>query len=197
MAVNREQQDAVQVVRCGMCVCWRFCFYLLAIWGRAKPLRCCTALSDPRRGPDVSPAGRPPGDAGLMLCWRWWAAPRPWLPLMTCCAQEAPSPLLAATQVGRLSPPQAALQVEGASPCGSRSAAVAAPDLVLLPGLEQPDFIHSPASTLQMPPSPSALWMATTRTSPTALAAAPPGEAGAGTAAWVRAGRGRAGRRLD
>ena len=163
VAVNREEKDAAQVVRCGLHCCWHALFVTGCV-GHVNPLRCVTALCGPCLPALLRAlAGRPPGGGGLMLCWKWWAAPQPCEPLTTWCAQAAPSPLLAATQVGALQALQAAMQVAGAAVFRRSPRAAAALHLLIVPGLQQPEM-GMPAAILQMPPSPSALWMATTRT---------------------------------
>jgi hypothetical protein len=115
VAVNREEKDAAaQVVRCGLHCCWHGLF---AAGCLARPSRCVVLLLCVIHLPALlhAPAGRPPGGAGLMLGWRWWAAPQPCVLPTTWCAQAAPSPLLAATQVGALQTPQAAMQLAGAT----------------------------------------------------------------------------------
>ena len=161
VAVNREEKDAAQVVRCGLHCCSHATFAA----GHVELLRCVTALCDPCPPALLrAPAGRPPGGGGLMLCWKWWAAPQPCVPPTTWCAQAAPSPLLAATQVGALQAPLAAMQVAGAAVFRRSPPAAAALHLLIVPGLKQPQMGQPAAGPLQMPPSPSALWMATTRT---------------------------------
>ena len=132
VAVNREEKDAAQVVRCGLHCCWHALFVTGCV-GHVNPLRCVTALCGPCLPALLRAlAGRRPGGGGLMLCWKWWAAPQPCEPLTTWCAQAAPSPLLAATQVGALQAwqaPQAAMQLAGATL-----------HLLIVPGLQQPEM---------------------------------------------------------